>query len=139
MDNKNKSQTGNKNNNSCNNNLGNDKGLGLASFSYADFILLSSTISYALAEDLNETDLALLIVFLGMVSADLALLTTKRQVEKTLNTGQEENVVEEDIVGEEEAEEGGIIGSTIVIPTVGRNSKMKKRKRIKRIKKVKKK
>lgn len=134
MDNKNKSQTGNKNNNSCNNNQGKDKGLGLASFSYADFILLSSTISYALAEELSETDLALFIVFLGMVTSDLALLTTQKQVGKTLS----ENI-EEDVVGEEEAEEGGIIGSTIVIPTVGRNSKMKKRKRIKRIKKVKKK
>ncbi|MBO3446229.1 hypothetical protein [Clostridium sp. CCUG 7971] len=135
MDNKNKSQTGNKNNNSCNNNLGKDKGLGLASFSYADFILLSSTISYALAEELNDADLALLIVFLGMVSADLALLTTQDKIKAALGSQQ----IEEDIVGEEEAEEGGLIGSTIVIPTVGRNSKTKKRKRIKRIKKVKKK
>lgn len=135
MDNKNKSQTGNKNNNSCNNSLGKDKGLGLASFSYADFILLSSTISYALAEELNDADLALLIVFLGMVSADLALLTTQDKIKAALGSQQ----IEEDIVGEEEAEEGGLIGSTIVIPTVGRNSKTKKRKRIKRIKKVKKK
>ncbi|WP_042274918.1 hypothetical protein [Faecalimicrobium dakarense] len=118
MDNKNKSQTGNKNNNSCNDNPGKDRGLGLASFSYADFILLSSTISYALGEELNDVDLALLIVFLGMVSSDLALISTQGRIQRTLGTEQ----AEEDVVAEEES----IIGGTVVIPTGGRNSKTKK-------------
>lgn len=126
----------NKNNNFCNNsNQDRDRGLGLASFSYADFILLSSTIAYALAEELNDVDLALLIVFLGMVSSDLVLLRTQNRIRMELDTGQPE----EDVIVEEEVEEGSLIGSTIATSTVGRNSKVKKRKRIKRIKKVKKK
>lgn len=131
MDNTNKSQTGSENSNYCNNNPGRDRGLGLSSFSYADFILLSSTVSYAIAEELNDVDLALLIVFLGMITSDLALLSTQNRILRALGTVQ----AEEDIVGEEES----LIGSTVGVSAVTRSNKTKKRKRIKRIKKVKKK
>ena len=52
---------------------------GLNSFSYADFVLLSSTISYAIAEEVSVEDLEILVTFLGMISADLALLTYKKR------------------------------------------------------------
>jgi len=130
MGNKNKSQTGKKNNNSCNNsNSGRDRGLGLAAFSYTDFILLSSTISYALAEELSEIELSLFIAFLEMVISDLALLATQERVQTILSIGQaEQNIVEE-------AQEGVIIKNAVTTPTVGRNSKAEKRKRIKKVKK----
>ena len=51
---------------------------GLNSFSYADFVLLSSTISYAIAEVVSVEDLEILVTFLGMISADLALLLIKK-------------------------------------------------------------
>ena len=51
---------------------------GLNSFSYADFVLLSSTISYAIAEEVSVEDLEILVTFLGMISADLALLLIKK-------------------------------------------------------------
>ena len=47
-------------------------------FSYADFVLLSSTIAYAIAEEINVEDLEILITFLGMISGDLALLLIKK-------------------------------------------------------------
>jgi hypothetical protein len=56
--------------------------LGLKELSYADFVLLSSVAAYAISEDLNDTDLDLLIVFFSMLSSDLALARTKRGIFK---------------------------------------------------------
>lgn len=52
---------------------------GLSRFSYADFVLLSSTISYAISEETSLDDLEILITFLGMISTDLTLLLIKRR------------------------------------------------------------
>ena len=41
----------------------NEDGLGLASLSYAEYIILASTIAYSLSEELSESDLALFITF----------------------------------------------------------------------------
>lgn len=60
------------------NNTSENINTGLNRFSYADFILLSSTISYAIAEEVNVEDLEILITFLGMISGDLALLLIKK-------------------------------------------------------------
>ncbi len=54
--------------------------LGLKNLSYADYVLLSSVAAYAISEDLNDTDLDLLIVFFSMLSSDLALARTKRGI-----------------------------------------------------------
>lgn len=56
--------------------------LGLDSFSYSDFILLSSILAYAIGEELNDLDLEYIIIFLGMLSSDLALIETKRSVRR---------------------------------------------------------
>ncbi|WP_290059479.1 hypothetical protein [Paraclostridium bifermentans] len=57
------------------------KNVGLSRYTYADYVILSSTIAYAIGEELSDEDLALLIVFLSQVSADLALIRTKRAIE----------------------------------------------------------
>lgn len=57
------------------------KNVGLYRYTYADYVILSSTIAYAIGEELSDEDLALLIVFLSQVSADLALIRTKRAIE----------------------------------------------------------
>ena len=60
------------------NNASQNVNTGLNSFSYADFVLLSSTISYAIAEEVSVEDLEILVTFLGMISSDLALLLIKK-------------------------------------------------------------
>ena len=60
------------------NNTSQNVNTGLNRFSYADFVLLSSTISYAIAEEVSVEDLEILITFLGMISGDLALLLIKK-------------------------------------------------------------
>ena len=64
--------TGDSNNTSQNTNTG------LNRFSYADFVLLSSTIAYAIAEEINVEDLEILITFLGMISLYVYLLLIKK-------------------------------------------------------------
>ncbi|MDK2563812.1 hypothetical protein QOZ84_09645 [Romboutsia sedimentorum] len=54
--------------------------LGLKNISYADYVLLASVAAYAISEDLNDSDLDLLIVFFSMMSSDLALVRTKRGI-----------------------------------------------------------
>lgn len=62
------------NNDDCNNDNkkystnNNEDGLGLASLSYAEFIILASTLAYSLSEELSESDLALFITFLYSIS-----------------------------------------------------------------------
>ena len=51
----------------------------MSRFNYADFVFLSSTISYAISEETSLDDLEILITFLGMISTDLTLLLIKRR------------------------------------------------------------
>lgn len=74
----NNATTANKQNLKCKNTK---KNVGLSRYTYADYVILSSTIAYAIGEELSDEDLALLIVFLSQVSADLALIRTKRAIE----------------------------------------------------------
>ena len=74
----NNATTANKQNVKCKNTK---KNVGLSRYTYADYVILSSTIAYAIGEELSDEDLALLIVFLSQVSADLALIRTKRAIE----------------------------------------------------------
>lgn len=103
--------------------------LGLAGISYADYIILSSTLSYAIAEELNDIDLDMLIVFTGMITSDLALLRTKRGIIKGINTINK-NMAEEAIIG---SEESTLAGENIDIQSANRGE-IKKGKRIKKIK-----
>ena len=70
--------TNNSNYNTINNNS-QSTSTGLSRFSYADFVLLSSTMSYAISEETSLDDLEILITFLGMISTDLTLLLIKRR------------------------------------------------------------
>ena len=98
---------------------------GLISFSYADFVLLSSTISYAIAEEVSVEDLEILVTFLGMISADLALLLIKKGRLAASQAAQSTSI---DTTTEETSED---VESTLV-----RKSRHRKKKKIKK-KKVK--
>ena len=101
--------------------------LGLNKFSYADFVLLSSTISYAIAEEVNIEDLEILVSFLGMISADLALLLIKKERELITQQSNQAGVQSSiDTLSGEDAEED--------IDTSSRSLKSKKVKKIKRMK-----
>lgn len=112
------------------------KGLGLENISYADYIILSSTLSYAIAEELTDTDLDMLIVFAGMIASDLALLRTKRGIIKGKKAAsqaieeQNQDAENEAIIG---GVEGGITGD--VSTTLTRNKKRHPNKKIKKVKK----
>ena len=76
------------------------KSSGLSSFSYADFVLLSSLIAYSISEELNNEDLRLFIIFLELVLADLGLLVLQKELQQENSTIINENIgeeVEEDI------------------------------------------
>ena len=97
---------------------------GLNSFSYADFVLLSSTIAYAIAEEVSVEDLEILVTFLGMISGDLALLLIKKG---RLAASQATQSTSIDTTTEEISEE---VESTLV-----RKPRHRKKKRIKKKKK----
>ena len=102
--------------------------LGLNKFSYADFVLLSSTISYAIAEEVNVEDLEILVTFLGMISADLGLLLIKKERELITQQSNQQGVqtsVSE--VSDEESDED--------VDTI--STRMSKKKRIKKKHRVK--
>lgn len=117
--------TGASDNSSQNIDIGQNVNTGLNSFSYADFVLLSSTISYAIAEEVSVEDLEILVTFLGMISADLALLLIKKGRLAASQAAQSTSI---DTTTEETSEE---VESTLV-----RKSKHRKKKKIKK-KKVK--
>lgn len=135
--NKNTSSNKQKKTSECTNNSSNtasQQGLGLASISYADYVILSATLSFAIAEELNDADLDMLIVFFGMVTSDLALLRTKRGITNALSA---QDTSEEAIIGSEEASEGG--ESIASASSTLRGRSRKKSKRIKKVKKKKRK
>lgn len=93
--------------NNCNNKSKKkyDEGIGLASFSYADYILLSSVIAYSIAEELNDDDLSMFIIFLDLLLADLGLIVAKRGIEARNSAEESEAVEEGTIEGIESVEE----------------------------------
>lgn len=66
-------------------NTSNKDTIGIQSWSYADFVVLSSVLAYAIAEELNDIDLDLFIVFLGSVQSDLATLRLQRGIKNSKN------------------------------------------------------
>ncbi|WP_122640726.1 hypothetical protein [Romboutsia sp. Marseille-P6047] len=140
MADKTNSRKTNSRNSNCNtngsSNNSNQSGLGLASISYADFVILSSTLSYAIAEELNDADLDMLIAFFGMIVSDLAILRTSRGINNAQQIStQEEETESESIIGSEDTST-----SSSTLASVGNvRSNSKKKKRIKKIKRKKKK
>lgn len=49
-------------------------------FSYAELIVLAATLSYSLAEELDEDDLAMLLVFLGLLLSDIQALIAQKAI-----------------------------------------------------------
>ncbi|CEN77989.1 hypothetical protein [Paraclostridium sordellii] len=116
MDNNQKKVTNNPIENSKINCKNNKKTLGLANFTYADYVILSSTLSYAVAEELTDDDLDFLLVFLSQIAADLALIRTKRgYAQKLLAEQAEQTVVEESSSIE--------IPEDVIVNELGRNTK----------------
>lgn len=93
--------------NNCNNKSKKkcDEGIGLASFSYADYILLSSVIAYSIAEELDDDDLSMFIIFLNLLLTDLGLIVAKRGIEARNSAEVSEAVEEDTIEGIESVEE----------------------------------
>lgn len=112
-----------KQNNNCNDEFNKkcEDDLGLASMSYADYILLASTLAYSLFKELDEDDLGMFIVFLYLVISDLQVLISQRAIIRAhcgQNQGEsEEEDLEEDLEPEE------------AITSVSRSRKGKPKKR----------
>lgn len=137
----------------CNNENG-DKGLNLDRFSYTDFVVMSSAIAYGIVDSVNQDDLGIILSFLGMITADIALLQTKSSIEKVRQSqgeNQNEENIEDDFISEKILEES-IIDETLGVETApflttnvlttarnDKSSKVKKRKRVKKIKRIRKK
>ncbi len=85
-------------------------------------MILSSTISYALAEELDEGDLTLVLSFLGMISADLGLLISQKAIKKAIQS----NTVDEDINIDTEVSEEDIIAN---VASRYKKVKVKKKKK----------
>ena len=110
------------NNANCKNNK---KNFGLMNYTYADYVILSSTLAYAIGEELDDTDLTLFLVFLSQLSADLSLIITKRGLMEKQSDNQ--SIVPE-IESEEQVDD---INSTELGKSKKRKvKKIKKRKRL---------
>lgn len=116
--------TNNANNTHSSNYNNNKKNSGLMNYTYVDYIILSSTLAYAIGEELNDADLTLFLIFLSQLSADLSLIITKRGFanKEDINQSQQQAIVSETLT-EEEIE--NVISYEL---TRGRKRKVKKRK-----------
>ncbi|QJA08348.1 hypothetical protein HF520_05025 [Romboutsia sp. CE17] len=121
--------------NNINSNSTTQQSLGLASIGYADYVILSATLSYAIAEELNDLDLDMLIVFAGMITSDLALLRTRRGIINGINQANQQNTGEEATIG---GEETIFAGEDIAAQLSAVRGSKKKRRKIKKVKRKKK-
>lgn len=112
--------------------------LNLESISYADYVILSSTLAYAVTEELSDTDIDMILVFLGLLEADIALIRTRRGIIQGTSASSQNSIGAEAIIGGDLSSSTGDITSQIGTSR-GKNRKRKKIKRIKKIKKKKKK
>ena len=71
----------------------------LSDFSYAELIVLSATLSYSLAEELDEDDLAIFLVFLGLLLAEMLALVAQREIKarSQVTANEDVDLAEEDI------------------------------------------
>ena len=67
-----------------------------SSFSYAELVALSATLGYSIAQELDEDDLAIFLVFLELLVIEMQLIVTQRAIEKkTLISTDKEDEVED--------------------------------------------
>lgn len=67
-----------------------------SSFSYAELVALSATLGYSIAQELDEDDLAIFLVFLELLVIEMQLIVTQRSIEKkTLISTDKEDEVED--------------------------------------------
>lgn len=98
-DNKNDNQSGK----NCKSKKSSDKSSSenkrLSDFSYAELIVLSATLSYSLAEELDEDDLAIFLVFLGLLLAEMQALVAQREIKarSQVTANEDVDLAEEDI------------------------------------------
>ena len=77
-------------NSSCNEKKSTENNKSFSSFSYAELVALSATLGYSIAQELDEDDLAIFLVFLEL------LIVTQRAIEKkTLISTDKEDEVED--------------------------------------------
>jgi len=72
-----KSSNSKKNANSKENNKDNIK---FSDFSYAELIVLASTFSYSLFKELDEEDIAIYLVFLGLLLSNMQVLVAQKAI-----------------------------------------------------------
>ena len=91
----NKKCSNNKNNKNSKSNQNNK---GIASLSYAELVVLSATLAYSIVEEMDEDDLTIFLVFLGLLLAEFEVIVTQRALagRSTGTTFEDENIVEEE-------------------------------------------
>ena len=77
----------------CKPNANKNESKKLSDFTYAELIVLSSTLAYSIGEELDEEDLEVFAVFLGLLIAELQLIVTQ----KTFNNKNQSDVSEEEL------------------------------------------
>ncbi len=93
------SSSNSNNNSNKNTNKSSNDNRKLSDFSYAELILLSATLSYSLAEELDEDDLAIFLVFLGLLLAEMQAIVVQRSIKAKQQVGAEEDVDLADDIG----------------------------------------
>lgn len=121
------------NSNKATSNSSNNLNIGLENLSYADYVLLASLAAFSIADDLNDNDLDLLIVFFSMMSSDLALIRTKRGVAQR-NQAVKQAATQINQNGAENAAIGSITtgGEESLIADLSRTKKVRTKKYIKK-------
>ena len=77
----------------CKPNANKNESKKLSDFTYAELIVLSSTLAYSIGEELDEEDLEVFAVFLGLLIASWEV----RVIQKQSNSRNPSNVSEEDM------------------------------------------
>lgn len=97
--NKNKKQNSQNCNSNKSKNNTNNESRKLSDFTYAEIIILSATLSYSLAEEFDEDDLAIFLVFLGVLLADIQVVVTQKAIKakSQLNTNEDIDLAEENV------------------------------------------
>lgn len=70
----------NSNSKNSNSKQKNNDNIKFSDFSYAELIVLAATLSYSLAEELDEDDIAIFLVFLGLLLADMQTLVAQKAI-----------------------------------------------------------
>lgn len=70
----------------------------LSDFSYAELIVLSATLSYSIAEELDEEDLTIFLTFLGLLLSELQVLVTQRAIQRRAQAATNEDI---DLTGQD--------------------------------------